>query len=354
MVLLLNLEVQGPLRSKKISHNMDDQFIFFCVNIGNENLLKEEIKTFFPELSLSYSRKGFLTFKNKGVKYDLNSISQLQVTFATRSGICLGKGKPEDLALTVIEKLKELDLTLEDCIVHNYSINCDYLFDAGPDFNSLKNEYSADGKLVLNTISLSEKEVWFGLHRVSKGITRYPNGHVAVNVPTTSPSIGYLKLAQTAELFALKFTSRDNWLDFGCSPGGSSTYLLSTGSKVWGVDTASVSDSVTSHKNFKFIKSSVQDLSQENLPDEEIHWVHSDLNLNPNQAIKEVLRLCKKYNRSLKGIVFTIQMIKLEYIQMIEEFEDIFYDWGFSSMISRQVPSHKNEYVLIAQRRIRG
>ena len=332
---------------------MTDQFIFFCVNIGNENLLKEEIKTFYPELALIYSRKGFLTFKNKGVKYDFNSISQLSTTFATRSGICLGKANPEEFRFTVLDKLEELSLDIDNCMIHNYSINTEYLFDATSVFDVSINEYTADGKLVLNIITLSENEVWFGMHRVSKGITRYTNAQVEIKTPKSSPSIAYLKIAEIVELFALKFSSRDSWLDFGCSPGGSTLYLLETGAKVWGIDTANVDESILSHQNFKFIKSSIQDLSQEELPDSEIHWIHVDLNLNPNQAIKEVLRLCKKYNGSLKGIIFTIQVVKLEYVQSIEDFEDIFYDWGFSNMISRQVPSHKKEYVLIAQRVIK-
>lgn len=319
---------------------MSDQFIFFCVNIGNESLLKEEIKIFYPELTLSYSRKGFLTFKNKGVKYNLDTISQLQVTFSTRIGICLGRGK-----------LEEFGLVLSDYIIHNYSINTEYQYDAETVLGVVTNQYSADGKLVLNIISLSENETWYGVHRVAKGITRYPNAQVEVHQPMSVPSIGYLKLAEVTELYSLKFNSRDLWLDFGCSPGGSSSFLLSTGAKVCGIDTADVAESIKTHKNFKFIKSSVQDLSQEELP-EDIHWVHVDLNLNPKQAIKEVLRLCKKYNRTLKGIIFTIQVVKLDYIQNIEEFEDVFYDWGFSTTISRQVPSHKNEYVLIVERKV--
>jgi 23S rRNA (cytidine2498-2'-O)-methyltransferase len=331
---------------------MKDQFIYFCANIGSENLLKEEIKIFYPELAISYSRKGFLTFKNKGVKYDLNSISELQVAFATRVGICLGKAKPEELKSSVFDVFKALDIALENCIIHNFSINTEYHFDATSSFDVKVNHYSADGKLVLNLISLGEKEIWFGVHRVSRGITRYPNSHVNIELPEKVPSIGYLKLAQVTELFAIKFAARDSWLDFGCAPGGSSSYLLSKGSKVWGVDTAKVDDDIYNHKNFEFIKSSVQDLSQEKLPDD-IQWVHSDININPNQAIKEVLRLCKKYNNSLRGIIFTVQVVKPELIQQIEQFEEIFYDWGFSSMTSRQVPTHKKEYVLIAQRKLR-
>jgi 23S rRNA (cytidine2498-2'-O)-methyltransferase len=333
---------------------MKDQFIYFCTNVGNENLLKEEIKSFYPELTISYSRKGFLTFKNKGVRYDFNTISELQVTFATRVGICLGKSKPEDLKSTVIDQFKELGLILQDCPIHSYSINSEFLYDAPSNFEASINEYSAEGKLVLNLISLGEKEVWFGLHRVARGITRYPNSKVEVSVPSTAPSVGYLKLAQTTELFALKFSAKDSWLDFGCSPGGSSSFLLESGAKVWGVDTAKVDDSIYNHNNFVFIKSPVQDLSHEKLPESDIHWVHADININPNQSIKEVLRLCKKYNRSLKGIVFIVQVVKPELIKQIEEFEEIFYDWGFSYMISRQVPAHKNEYALIAQRKIQA
>ena len=331
-----------------------EQFIFFCVNIGNENLLKEEILTFYPELSLSYSRKGFLTFKNKGVKFDFETISQLQVTFATRCGICLGKGDPENLKNSISDIFIDLNTNLSDCLIHNYSINTDFLYDAKSSFDNSINEYSAEGKLVLNLITLGEKEIWFGLHRVAKGTTRYPNSFVEMKDIKNSPSIGSLKLAETSELFALRFNAKDLWLDFGCSPGGSSSYLLATGAKVWGIDTANVDELILSHKNFKFIKGSVQDLSHEKLPDEQISWVHADININPKQAIKEVLRLCKKYNDSLKGIIFTIQIVKIEYIQYIEEFEDIFYDWGFSTMMSRQVPAHKKEYVLIAQRRGKG
>jgi len=332
---------------------MRDQFIFFCVNIGIEKLLKEEISTFYPELTLSYSRKGFITFKNTGVRYDTHTISQLSITFATRVGLCLGKATPDEIKSTTQKELLELGLSLNDCMIHNFSINTNESFDATEDFGEKINDYSAEGTLVLNLITLGQHEIWFGLHRVAKGITRYPNAHVDVQQSNLSPSSGYQKLAQINELYALKFSAKETWLDFGCSPGGSSAYLLSLGSKVWGIDTADVADSIKNHRNFKFIKSSVQDISHEKLPDIGIHWVHADLNLNPNQAIKEVLRLCKKYNQTLKGIVFTVQVVKIEYIKSIEDFEDIFYDWGFSTMISHQVPSHKKEYALIARRNIR-
>ena len=220
---------------------MSDQFIFFCVNVGNEKLLKEEVKNFYPELTLSYSRKGFLTFKNLGVLYDLVTISQLHSTFATRVGISLGKASPEDILEKVISSCDNLEIQLEKCIIHSFSINTDYILDANNIFKKEVNGYSANEKLVYDIISLSSTEIWFGVHTVAKGITRFPNSHVEIDVPDNAPSRSYLKLAQLVELYSLKLRRVDSCLDFGSSPGGASLYLLSKGCKVWGIDTARMS-----------------------------------------------------------------------------------------------------------------
>lgn len=328
---------------------MNNQFIFFCVNVGNENLLKEEIRIFYPELNLSYSRKGFITYKNTGVKYDLKSISQLDCTFSTRAGICLGKSNSNDLIVDLSRNAEDLELKLEDCIVHNFSVNTDFELEAAELLNTEVNGYSANDKIVFDLISLGEKELWIGVHSVTTGTTRYPNSKVDVYIPPAAPSKAYLKMAQVIELYSIKINPGDRWLDFGCAPGGSTHYLLSNGAKVWGIDTAQMPQVILDETNFNFINKPAQDLSQEELP-ADMDWIHVDLNLNPKQAVKEVLRLAKKYNFSLKGILFTVQLTKIEYIELIEEFEDSFFDWGFTDILSRQVPSHKKEYVIIAKR----
>jgi len=328
----------------------NEQFLFFCTNIGNEKLLKEEIRIFYPDFSPSYSRKGFLTYKNKGIHYDLNSISQLDLTFSTRAGICLGKTSPDELSKNFIELTTELGIEIGKCIIHNFSINTDYLLPVKDLLKKDFNEYSPINKTVIDLISLSDKEVWFGVHRVGKDTTNYPNSVVELSIPKEAPSKSYVKLAQTAELFQVNFDKSDSWLDFGCAPGGATYYLLTKGCRVWGIDPAKVDELILSHKKFTKITKAVQDLSQEDLPYRDIHWIHADLNLNPKQAIKEVLRLSKKYSNRLKGILFTVQVVKHEYIELIEEFEDLFFDWGFTSVSSKQVPSHKNEYVIFAKR----
>jgi len=329
---------------------MNDQFIFFCTNIGNENFLKEEIRVFYPELSLSYSRKGFITFKNKGVKYDVNTISQLEVAFATRAGICLGKSKPEVLIESLESSCKEAGIELKKCAIHSFSVNTDFSIDNEEVFKREVNEYSPINKTVIDIITLGDKEVWFGVHKVAKTTTRYANANPEIIVPETSPSRGYLKIAEAVELFKLNVEKSDVWVDFGSAPGGSSHFILEQGCKVWGVDPAKMDQSLLDNPNYTHITSSVQDLSQEGLPDCKVQWINVDLNLNPKQSIKEVLRLIKKYNFSLKGVIFTIQIIKMDHVKNVENFEEHFYDWGFTDIVSRQLPSHKKEYVVIAKK----
>lgn len=325
------------------------QFIFFCVNIGNEKLLKTELSVFYPELTLSYSRKGFLTYKNQGVQYDLSTISQLRPVFASRVGLSLAKAGPDDLLEKIKSSCGELGIDFESCLIHSFSVGTDFVLDAESIFGKEVNRYSAYGKSVIDVMALGEKETWYGVHTVAPGINRFPNSRVEIDVPLDAPSKGYLKLAEVVELYALNFQASDFWLDFGSAPGGAGLYLLDRGAKVWGIDPAKVSPALAENQNYTHIFTPVQDLSQESLP-KDIHWVHADLNLRPTQAIKEVLRLCKKYHHSLKGVVFTVQLPNLDYIKELEDFEDQFYEWGFSDILSAQVPSHKQEYAIIARR----
>jgi len=329
---------------------VEEQFLFFCTNIGNEKLLKEEIHTFYPDFNLSYSRKGFLTYKNKGIQYDLNTISQLELTFSTRCGICFGRSNPIDLLTDLVNSCDDFQLTLDKCTIHSFSINTDFELSTSSIFQGEVNQYTPINKTVIDVIALSDKEIWCGVHKVAKTTTHYPNSQIDLELPINSPSKSYLKIAQAIELLHIEIKRNDRWLDFGSAPGGASYYLLNRGVKVWGIDPAKMDRLILANSNYTHISKPVQDLAQEDLPLGDIDWIYVDLNLNPNQAIKEILRLSKKYNNRLKGILFTVQIVKDEYVQSIEDFEEEFFNWGFSSVISRQVPAHKREYLILAKK----
>src|SRR6478752_1001528 len=69
---------------------MMTQFYFVLTNIEAEAILKEEISLRYPELRMSYSRPGFITFKGE-------SEVKFQPLFCRVSGISLGKFKKSEL-----------------------------------------------------------------------------------------------------------------------------------------------------------------------------------------------------------------------------------------------------------------
>jgi 23S rRNA (cytidine2498-2'-O)-methyltransferase len=328
----------------------EEQFLFFCTNIGNEKLLKEEIRVFYPEFIFSYSRKGFLTFKNKGIRYSKDTVSQLKLSFATRSGICLGKSTVDDLVDNIQAYVKPFDVKCNAYAIHSFSINTEFELDCLRSLGREKDDFASMNQMVLNLMMLGENEVWIGLHKTDRNLSNYPNSNPDVLLLDDSPSVSFLKIAETLQNFHIKVKPTDLWLDFGSAPGGASHFLLGHGCKVWGIDPAKMDAVVLDHPNFVHIQKAVQDLSQEKLPNVEIDWVHVDINLNPKQTIKEVLRLIKKYNFSIKGVIFTIPIIKMDHVKNIENFEDHFFEWGFTNIVNAQMPSHKKEYVLIAKK----
>lgn len=327
---------------------MSEQFIFACTNIGNEALLKEEVRIYYPSFVLSYSRKGFITFKNTGLHYSLQRISQVRLAFATRAGICLGKSSPHSVVEMVISKIETLGL--REKFIHVFGIQRELELDFPWPKNFRINVRAPLESDVFDIIIISKEELWIGIHRTNAGISTSRNSRLDLILPASAPSRVYLQIAEIIELYTIDCRAGDCWLDFGSAPGGSSSYLLERGCKVWGIDPAAMSEQVLKHDSYTHIVASVQNLSQEDLPDIGIRWVFVDLNLNPKQSIKEVLRLCKKYNRTLKGIIINIKMIKMDYVENIENFEEHFLEWGFPDVLSTQVPAHRNEYVLIARR----
>lgn len=310
-----------------------DQFLFFCTNEGNERFLKEEIRLFYPDLAISFSSKRFITYKNKGIRYKLQNISEIKVAFATRVGIFVEKVDSKNFEKKV-EQIAE-SFNFSDFDVHK--------------FNPLKpceKLYSGNSTSIIDAVYIKENEIWLGVHLCVPNISKYPNSDPLVELIDGAPSRSYLKIKELALNFNLNL--QGSCLDIGCSPGGVSFYLLEQGCSIWGVDPASVNETILKDKRFEHIQKPIQDLSQEELPRIDMDWILVDVNINPKQAIKEVLRLAKMYHRRIKGIIFTVNLIKLDHIKNLEFYEDAFYDWGFDNVFRCQVPSQKKEFTIIA------
>ncbi len=252
-----------------------NQFIYFVCIEGNKDLLKEEIKIFFPNLKFSFSQKGFLTFKNSGPELNDEEIKNLNPCFA------LKWGRSTNLEKEFIE-------------------------------SQLKAQESL------------------------------------IRLPEEAPSRAYLKIAEACTKFKISPNKEKNWMEFGCAPGGAIYYLCQNFNKIYGIDPAEMDSRISDLTNFRHLNFPIQNLTLEKLPKEKIHYITSDLNLNPKQAISEVLRISKIYQDSVEAIFMTIKLVKLSHVKEIPNFVLQFEKAGFKNISKIQLPSHKREFLILA------
>ena len=75
------------------------QFVFMTCRAGAEGALKQEVANAEPTWRPSFSRPGFLTFKNTGEgQVDTRKLAERNWTFAYTHGISLGKVVGDQLA----------------------------------------------------------------------------------------------------------------------------------------------------------------------------------------------------------------------------------------------------------------
>ncbi|EQC43898.1 ribosomal RNA large subunit methyltransferase J [Bacteriovorax sp. Seq25_V] len=330
---------------------MNDQFIFCTTVIGNESLLKEEIRLYFPDLTLSFSGKGLVTFKNKGEKIDERILADKSPVFALRSGIHILK-TDEDLLLDDLAKVTDL-IAREKFGVHYFNIKGEPFSLVGEEklastYSQLNNR-ARPYEYIVNVIEISPGKFWIGLSFVTNATNPYPNGNTEIVLPPNAPSRAYLKIAEADKIFNLNLNFNDLVIEYGSAPGGATTYLLDKGLKVVGVDPALMDESCANNPNFKHLQIPVQDLSQEKLPDAPVQLVTVDLNLNPKQSLKEVLRLTKKHAHDIRGILFTIKIVNEFHLQKMGEYKKLFIDFGAREVIEMQLSSHKKEYLIYAK-----
>ncbi len=166
-------------------------------------------------------------------------------------------------------------------------------------------------------------------------------------LPASSPSRNYLKIAQACERFDIKPNKNKNWIEFGSAPGGASSYLLENFGHVTGVDPAQMDEVCLRNSNFHHIAKPIQDLSQEELPDHSIHYLSSDLNINPKQGIKELIRLSKKYH-TIEGVLYSVKFIKESQLKEMTNFIGAFEAMAYKRVGFMQLSSHKRETLLFA------
>lgn len=302
---------------------MMTQFYFVLTNVEAEAILKEEIRLRYPELRLSYSKPGFITFK--GVK-DI-SFSPL---FCRVYGISLGKFKENELhfekawAYAISDKF-----TLPDQLI---KLSEKSLF--------------KKGELATLIIMTGPDEYWVGNYTLREDHLQTP-GEISSILQKEVPSRAYYKMAEAYEAFDLPFDHQETVLELGSAPGGASLFLLDQDLKVIGVDPADMDPIVRKRFDFKHIKRPFETLTERDFKSD-VDWIISDINLPPTVVLKEIYRLLNFLNP--RGVVVTLKINDLKHLEIVATVREQFRKLGFKNATLKYLPSHRKEIVLKALR----
>lgn len=298
-------------------------FYFVLTNTDAEPLLKEEISLRYPELRLSYSRPGFLTFKGeKPVDF--------QPVFARLSGECQGKFTLKELKFSKCWAWKREDSLHIPEELSQISDRTIYKV----------------GETVTLVMMIGPDEFWVGNYTLKKTHFQTPGEVSSIEIKEV-PSRAYYKLAEAFEAFDLPFDHQERVLELGSAPGGASLFLLEQDMIVLGVDPADMDKRVSSNIDFKHIRRPFETIVADDFK-EDVDWIISDINLPPTVVLKEVYRMLTFLNP--RGLVLTLKMNQSKHLEVVASVREQFRKQGFKTVELKYLPSHRQEIALIALR----
>lgn len=296
------------------------QFYFVLTNPDAEGLLKMEMTSRYPELKMSYSRPGFITYK-----------SPLPVDFrpymARLSGLCLGKFKAEEITQDKFWFWKREDY--QEVPEKFQQISDSSLYKIG--------------EKVTTVMMVGKDEYWVGEYKLLPTHFQTP-GEVSSIPVRTVPSRAYYKIAEAAEAFDLEFDHEEVVLELGSAPGGASLFLLENDLRVIGVDPAEMDPVVAGKFNFRHWKCAFETLRKEDFKDN-VDWIVSDINLPPTVVLAQVNRLLGFLNP--KGMVLTLKFTDEKHLKLLVNVVDTFRRQGWRKTELKYLPSHKKEIALV-------
>jgi 23S rRNA (cytidine2498-2'-O)-methyltransferase len=297
------------------------QYYFVLTNPEAEVILKEEIKLRYPELRLSYSRPGFITFKGvKDIKFN--------PLFCRVSGISLGKFKKQEIKF---EK------------AWFYSVNNKW--ELPPEFKSLSDKsIFKKGESVNLVMMTGADEFWVGSYTLQSHHFQTP-GEVSSILQKEVPSRAYYKMAETYEAFDLPFDHQETILELGSAPGGASLFLLEQDLKVLGVDPGEMDPIVAKNYDFKHIRRAFETLTENDFKTG-VDWIISDINLPPTIVLREIFRLLTFLEP--RGIIVNLKLNDLKHLEIVATIRDQMKRQGFEKVELKYLPSHRKEIALIA------
>jgi 23S rRNA (cytidine2498-2'-O)-methyltransferase len=357
------------------------QFVFMTCRAGAESALKQEVANAEPTWRPSFSRPGFLTFKNSGEQpIDDRRLAERNWTFAYTQGISLGRVAGPQLADLVRQFWERLEVasvvatgttvdlhiwqrepesadddalaTFVTPLCHEIELSLRAL---APEQSKLAREVAAHRKAaprnsrVLDVVVVEPGEWWIGYHTAVKTVERWAGGAIPVRLPSHAVSRAYAKLEEAIQWSGLPVAAGDECVEIGCAPGGACQALLDRGLFVTGIDPAAVDPAVLKNSRFRHLKKRGTDVRRREF--EGVRWLVADMNIAPQATLDEVETIIRHPSVAIRGMVLTLKCSEWSVAEQLPKLVSRVHDWGYRDVRTRQLVTGGQEICLVALRR---
>ncbi len=317
---------------------MQEQEIYLIGLIHNIGLLKEEMAIHFPNWRFNYGVHGFVTFRSE-VEYKLPDLREMNITFSLVKGVSLFRGT-----------WAELDQRREHFEKKHSPVSTHY-------WNLLEEKGEMGDRKVRGTvfdiIRIANDDYILGVRMQVRGDFAPYSGSSPIPMPEEAPSRAYQKLGEVFKHFRPLVAHEEVFLDIGCSPGGSTFYLMEKGFRVVGVDPIPVDPIITEKfpEGFLQLGQSFVELKKKHLLGlPPVGWIVLDVELPIFNTLPRLLKLVSKLD-SVIGLIVTVKMNLEMSVDKVEEVDELLRNANFTDIKKGQLPSHNREYCIIAKKR---
>jgi 23S rRNA (cytidine2498-2'-O)-methyltransferase len=327
-------------------------FAFATCLPGMEPALKLDVARARPELRLSYSRPGLVTFKSTRA---LGPDDPPGSAFARVWGRSLGAASDPAAARM---QLAGLGATRFHAFAREPALDPGPAAGAGAEAEAAvlapwqalgPGGPAALGELVADVIVApsSDEPAWLGLHRHERFRSPHAGGALPVAVPGDAPSRAYAKIEEAIAWAALPVGPGQIALEIGAAPGGAVLALARRGLEVWAVDTGALAPMVAALPAVHHLVKKVGALRWEELPPR-IDWLLVDVNLAPQVALHEIARLMPRLRAALRGAVFTLKLNDWTFVAELPALVERIRQMGLPDVRMQHLPSNRREVCVIA------
>jgi len=206
------------------------------------------------------------------------------------------------------------------------------------------------GEAVYDLIWIDERHVFLGRHVHTDRLSPAAGNIPPLAVPEHSPSRAWLKIEEA--ILRFRPVMQPGWtaLEIGCAPGGASTALIDRGFSVTGIDPQFMADSVMASGKFNHIRKPARFVTPEDLANVNPDWIVMDMSIPPEDALGELSHVVKtlrdvhgKKLATRRGFL-TIKLNDWKYAERVSDYLSRLRKIGFEEAQATQLAYNRREF----------